>query len=184
MGRLIYSAIASVDGYTVDASGSFEWAAPDREVHAFANDLERNVGTHLYGRRMYETMRVWQDLGDSDEPIMADYARVWQQADKVVYSSSLPEVTTPRTRLERSFDPEAVRQLIVDADGDVAIGGPTIAAEAFAAGLVDEVWLILTPVSVGGGTPALPLGRFVRLSLLDERRFTEGVVALHYAVGR
>jgi len=183
MARLLFSAIASVDGYTVDASGSFEWAHPDHEVHAFANELERGIGTYLYGRRMYETMRVWEDM-DDDEPVVADYARVWRSADKVVFSSSLPEVTTPRTRLEREFDAEHVRELVRSSDRDVSIGGPTLAAAAFAAGLVDEVWLILVPVAVGGGTPALPLGRFVALDLLEQRRFGNGTVALHYAVDR
>lgn len=183
MARLIFSAIASVDGYTVDASGSFEWAHPDHEVHAFVNDLERGIGTYLYGRRMYETMRAWQDMPE-DDPVIADYANVWRDADKVVFSSSLPGVTTPRTRLERAFDPDVVRELLRTADRDVSIGGPTVAAAAFAAGLVDEVWLILVPAAVGGGTPALPLGRFVALDLLDERRFGNGTVALHYAVKR
>lgn len=183
MARLIFSAIASVDGYTVDASGSFEWAHPDREVHAFANDLDRGVGTYLYGRRMYETMRVWQDMPE-DDPLIADYAEVWRDADKVVFSSTLAEVTTPRTRLERTFDPELVRELVRTSDRDVSIGGPTVAAAAFAAGLVDEVWLILVPFAVGGGTPALPLGRFVALDLLEERRFGNGTVALHYSVKR
>lgn len=181
MARLIFSAIASVDGYTVDSSGSFEWAHPDREVHAFANDLDRGVGTYLYGRRMYETMRVWQDMPE-DDPLIADYAAVWRDADKVVFSSTLDEVTTPRTRLERAFDPELVRELVRGSDRDVSIGGPTVAAAAFAAGLIDEVWMILVPVAVGGGTPALPLGRFVALDLLEERRFGNGTVALHYAV--
>ena len=181
MARLIFSAIASLDGYTVDASGSFEWAHPDREVHAFANDLDRGIGTYLYGRRMYETMRVWQDMPE-DDPLIADYANVWRDTDKVVFSSTLSEVTTPRTRLERTFDPDLVRELVRTSDRDVSIGGPTVAAAAFAAGLVDEVWMILVPVAVGGGTPALPLDRFVALDLLDERRFGNGTVALHYAV--
>lgn len=185
MARLLFSAIASLDGYTVDASGSFDWARPDADVHAFVNDREREVGTYLYGRRMYETMRVWQDLpGDSPEPVIADYAKIWQSADKVVFSSTLTEVTTPRTRLESAFDPARVRELVDGADADVSIGGPTLAAGAFAAGLVDEVTLLLVPVSVGGGTPALPRDRFVRLDLLDEHRFDSGTVALHYRVDR
>lgn len=183
MARLIFSAIASVDGYTVDASGSFEWAHPDREVHAFANDLDRGIGTYLYGRRMYETMRVWQDMPE-DDPLIADYAAVWRDADKVVFSSSLAEVTTPRTRVERRFDADLVRELAQTSDRDVSIGGPTLAAAAFDAGLVDEVWLILVPVSVGGGTPAMPHGRFVALDLLEQRRFGNGTVAMHYAVKR
>lgn len=182
MGRLLFSAIASVDGYTVDSSGSFDWAHPDAEVHAFVNDLERGIGTYLYGRRMYETMRAWQDMGDSDEPVIADYAGVWQSAEKVVFSSMLNEVTTPKTRLLTRFDPDEVRRIVADADRDVSIGGPTLAAAAFAAGLVDEVWLILVPVAVGGGTPALPHGRFLSLSLLEERVFAGGTIGLHYAV--
>jgi dihydrofolate reductase len=184
MGRLIFGAIASVDGYTVDSSGSFDWAQPDPEVHAFVNDLERDVGTYLYGRRMYETMKVWQDLpgeGD-DEPVIADYANVWRSADKIVYSSSLAEVTTPRTRLEKRFDPEAARRLVAESDSDVSVGGPTLAAAAFAAGLVDEVHLILVPVAVGGGSPALPHDQFVRLELHEARRFAGGTVALQYTV--
>ncbi len=183
MGRLIFSAIASLDGYTVDASGSFDWAEPDPELHAFVNDLERGVGTYLYGRRMYETMRWWQDPTlPEGEQVYADYAAIWQDADKVVYSATLAEATTPRTRVIRRFDAGEVRRLVDDADRAVSIGGPTLAAEAFAAGLVDEVWLFLSPVSVGGGTPALPLGMRLDLELLDERRFAAGTVALHYGV--
>ena len=183
MGRLIYSAIASVDGYTTDTTGSFEWAAPDAEVHAFVNDLERDIGTYLYGRRMYETMRVWEDLpGPGDGPVIADYAAVWSAADKIVYSSTLASVDTPRTRLERRFDVPEVRALLSGVDGDVSIGGPTLAAEAFAAGLIDEVRLILVPVAVGGGTPALPAGQRVGLRLRDARRFGNGTVALNYSV--
>jgi dihydrofolate reductase len=183
MGRLLYSAIASVDGYTTDASGRFDWAAPDHEVHAFVNDLERDVGTYLYGRRMYETMQVWEDFpGAEDDPVTADYARVWRSADKVVYSSTLTGPATPRTRIEPRFEPGAVRALVEGSGQDVSIGGPTLAAAAFAAGLVAEVWLVLVPVAVGGGTPALPLGQRLDLRLLDERRFAGGTVALHYAL--
>ena len=182
MGRLIFSAIASLDGYTVDSSGSFDWAQPDEEVHAFVNDRERDIGTYLYGRRMYETMRVWQDMGDSEEPVIADYAAVWQSSDKVVFSSTLSEVTTPKTRLQSRFDPEEVRRLVAGADHDVSIGGPTLAAAAFAAGLVDEVRLFLVPVAVGGGTPALPQGQFLGLRLLEERAFAGGTLGLQYAV--
>jgi dihydrofolate reductase len=182
MGRLLFSAITSVDGYTVDATGSFDWAAPDPEVHTYVNDVERDIGTYLYGRRMYETMRVWQDLADDEDAVVADYARVWQGADKVVYSASLTGTTTPRTRLVRAFDPAEVGALVEAADTDVSIGGPTLAAAAFDAGLVSEVRLILVPVAVGGGTPALPAGRRLDLSLLDERRFSGGTVALRYAV--
>jgi dihydrofolate reductase len=185
MARLIFSAIASVDGYTVDSSGSFDWAAPDPDVHAFVNDLERDVGTYLYGRRMYETMRVWQDVpDDTDEPAIADYARVWRHADKIVYSSTLEAVTTPRTTVERSFDEVRVRTLIDRSDADLSIGGPTLARSAFAAGLIDEVRMLVVPVSVGGGIPALPVDHFVQLTLLDERRFAGGTVHLRYEVMR
>jgi dihydrofolate reductase len=181
VGRLIYSAIASLDGYVTDAGGGFEWAAPDAEVHAFVNDLERPVGTHLYGRRMYETMAVWETLDVTAEPaVMRDYAEIWRAADKIVYSATLTEASTARTRVERAFQPEAVRGLVADAKRDVSIGGPTLAAAAFAAGLVDECHLFLHPVSVGGGTPALPRGQRVRLELVDERRFASGVVYLRY----
>jgi dihydrofolate reductase len=179
MARLIYSAICSLDGYTVDAGGSFAWAAPDDEVHAFVNDLERDVGTYLYGSRMYEVMQFWQTVSD-DHPAMVDYAAIWQAADKVVYSSTLTQVSTPRTRLERSFDPDLVAQLVRDSARDVSIGGATLAATAFHAGLVDECHLFLHPLTVGGGTPALPAG--VRLELLDQRSFSSGVVHLHYAI--
>lgn len=179
MGRLIYSAICSLDGYTVDAGGSFDWAAPDVEVHAFVNDLERDVGTYLYGSRMYEVMRFWQTVSDN-APVMVDYASVWQAADKVVYSATLAEVSTPRTRLERSFDPDAVSALVANAARDVSVGGATLAATALRAGLVDECHLFLHPVTVGGGTAALPAG--VRLELLDQRRFDSGVVHLHYQI--
>jgi dihydrofolate reductase len=183
MGRLLYSAITSLDGYTADASGSFDWAMPDEELHAFVNDQERDVGTYLYGRRMYETMRVWQDLpGPDDPPVMADYAEVWRDTDKVVYSSTLEAPTTPRTRLERVFDPAAVRALVTAADHDVAIGGPTIAAAALRAGLVDEVALYVLPVSVGGGTPALPRAAMLHFELVEERAFSGGAVLLRYRV--
>jgi dihydrofolate reductase len=185
MGRLVYSAIASLDGYVTDADGRFDWAAPDEEVHAFVNDLERPIGTHLYGRRMYETMAVWETMDVAGEPdVMRAYAEIWRSADKVVYSTTLAAVTTTRTRLERSFDPGAVRRLVAGAGQDVSLGGPTLAAAAFAAGLVDECHLILHPIAVGGGTPALPRGQRVSLQLVDERRFGSGVVYLRYDVAR
>jgi dihydrofolate reductase len=176
MGRLIYTAIASLDGYTADEHGKFDWAAPDEEVHAFVNDLERPVGTHLYGRRMYETMAVWETL-DDPEPVMRDFAQIWRAADKIVYSRTLRDVSSARTRIEREFDPEAVRAM----PGDISIGGPTLAAEAFRAGLVGECHLFLHPVAVGGGTPALPRDLRLDLELLDQRRFASGVVYLRYA---
>jgi len=181
MGRLQYSMLCSLDGYTVDADGRFDWAMPDEEVHTFVNDLERPVGTHLYGRRMYETLAVWQDMGGPDEsPIENDYADIWRAADKVVYSTTLAEVSTPRTRLERSFDPDAVRGLVADADRDVSIGGPGLAAHALRAGLVDDVHHFLHPVVVGGGTRALPDDVRLDLELVDEHRFGNGVVHLHH----
>jgi dihydrofolate reductase len=183
MAKLVYSAIASLDGYVADADGNFDWAAPGEEVHAFVNDLERPIGTYLYGRRMYEVMAVWQTLSVDDEPpVMRDFAELWRAADKIVYSRTLDDVATPKTRLEREFDPEAVRRLKDTAASDLGVGGPGLAAQAFAAGLVDEIGLFLTPVIVGGGTRALPDGVRVDLELLDERRFTSGVVYAHYRV--
>jgi dihydrofolate reductase len=179
--RLIYSAIASLDGYTADASGGFEWAAPGADVHAFVNDLEREAGTYLYGRRMYETMAVWETIDVSDEPPeMREYARIWRAAEKVVYSRTLAEARTPRTRIERAFDPDAVRRLKVTAGRDLTIGGPGLAAEALRAALVDEIQLFLVPAVVGGGTRALPDDLRLDLDLLAERRFGSGVVYLRY----
>jgi dihydrofolate reductase len=184
MANLIYSAIASLDGYTADANGKFDWAAPDEEVHAFVNDKERPVGTYLYGRRMYETMAYWETAptGDDQPAVTRDYARIWQAADKVVYSSTLDAVASARTRLEREFDPDAVRRLKDAAERDVTVGGPGLAAHALAAGLVDECHLFLNPVVVGGGTHALPAGLHLDLELLDEHRFGNGVVYLRYRV--
>jgi dihydrofolate reductase len=182
MAKLIYSAITSLDGYIADEDGNFDWAAPDEEVHAFVNDLERPVGTYLYGRRMYEVMVVWETahtLADQ-RPVMQDFAKLWQAADKVVYSSRLAAVSSARTRIERDFDPEAVRQLKASAGRDISVGGPHLAAEAIRAGLVDEYHLFLTPVVVGGGNQALPDNVRVQLELLDERRFGSGVVYLRY----
>jgi dihydrofolate reductase len=179
VGRLIYSAIASLDGYTVDADGRFDWSMPDEEVHAFVNDLERPVGTHLYGRRMYEVLVVWETM-DDPAPVARDFAQIWRAADKVVYSTTLEEVSSARTRIERAFEPDAVRALKAEATSDLSIGGPTLAAHAFAAGLVDEIQLFLSPVIVGGGTRALPDDVRLGLELLEERRFGNGVVFLRY----
>jgi dihydrofolate reductase len=180
---LTYSAIASLDGYTADASGSFDWAAPDAEVHAFVNDLERHAGTYLYGRRMYETMAVWETMDVAAEPEpMRDYAEIWRAADKVVYSRTLAEASTPRTRIEREFEPDAVRAMKAAAGRDLSIGGPGLAAHALRAGVVDELQLFLVPVVVGGGTRALPDGLRLDLELLDQRRFAGGAVYLHYRV--
>jgi dihydrofolate reductase len=177
--HLIYTAIASLDGYVEDEHGKFDWAAPDEEVHAFANDLERTVGTHLYGRRMYETMVFWETV-DDPAPVMRDYAELWRAADKIVYSTTLADVSSERTRIERDFNPDAVRELKEAADRDLTVGGAELAAVAIASGLVDEIGLFLTPVIVGGGKAALPDGVRAELELLGERRFQGGVVYLRY----
>jgi dihydrofolate reductase len=184
MGKLIYSAIASLDGYVADENGNFDWSAPDEEVHAFVNDVERPVGTYLYGRRMYEVMRYWETAPTTGDqpPVMRDYAELWQAADKLVFSKTLEEVSSARTRIERDFDPDAVRQLKASAERNLSVGGPELAAQAIEAELVDEVHLFLTPVLVGGGNRALPDGVRVNLELLDERRFGNGVVHLHYRI--
>ena len=182
MARLTYSAITSLDGYVADADGRFDWAAPDEEVHAFINDLERPVGTYLYGRRIYEVMVAWETMPESDEQreVSRDYTQIWRAAAKIVYSSTLATVTSARTRLERVFDPEAIRQLKASAGSDLSIGGPGLAAEAIKAGLVDECHLFVNPVVVGGGVRALQDNVRVPLELLDEHRFASGVVHLHY----
>jgi len=183
MAQLIYAAIASLDGFIEDADGSFDWAAPDEEVHAFVNDLERPVGTYLYGRRMYETMAVWDTMPLDDEPdVMRDFAELWRAADKVVYSRTLADVSTGRTRLERQFDVDAVRRLKRDSARDIAIGGAELAAQAIEAGLVDELQLFLKPVIVGGGKHSLPTTVERHLELREERRFGDGTVYLGYAV--
>jgi len=180
--KLIYSAITSLDGYVADRDGNFDWAAPDEEVHAFVNDLERPIGTYLLGRRMYEVMGFWEtpQAVEDQPPVMHDYAGIWRAADKVVYSGTLERASTDRTRIERAFDPEAVRMMKAAADRDLSVGGPTLAAQAIKAGLVDEYHLFLTPVLVGGGNPAFPDGVRQGLELLEERRFGSGVVHLHY----
>jgi len=180
--KLMYSSIASLDGYVADADGRFDWAVPDDDVHAFVNDLERPVGTYLYGRRMYEVMAAWEAM-DTDQPLLRDFAGIWRAAEKVVYSRTLEAVSTPRTRLEHAFDPDAVRHLKALASRDISVGGPGLAAHALAAGLVDEYHVVVTPVVVGGGTPSLPDGIQLRLQLLDERRFRNGAIYLRYAVG-
>jgi dihydrofolate reductase len=177
--KLIYSAIASLDGYVADADGAFDWSAPDEEVHAFVNDLEREVGTHLYGRRMYEVMVAWETIAD-ESPVARDYAEIWRAADKVVYSRTLEAVASARTRIERAFDPEAIGRMKASAARDIGVGGPELAGQALKAGLVDELHLFLTPFVVGGGKPALPGNLRLELELLDERRFGNGTVHLHY----
>jgi dihydrofolate reductase len=183
MGKLIYSAIASLDGYIADEHGNFDWAAPDEEVHAFVNELERPVGTYLYGRRMYEVMVFWETMEASGAPtVEQDFAGIWRAADKVVYSTTLETVSSERTRIERSFEPDEIRRLKAESSRDISIGGPHLAAEALRAGLVDECHLFLCPFLVGGGTASLPDGVRLRLELLHERRFANGVVHLHYRV--
>jgi dihydrofolate reductase len=182
MAKLIYSAITSLDGYVADEDGKFDWAVPDEEVHGFVNELERSIGTYLYGRRLYEVMVAWETLAVDDQPpSVRDFAEIWRAADKIVYSRTLATVSSARTRIERDFDPEAVRRMKGAAERDLSVGGPTLAAEAIRAGLVDEYHVFVMPVVVGGGVPSLPDDVRFGLELLDERRFRSGVVHLHYA---
>ena len=184
MTRLLYMAITSLDGYVADEAGRYDWAMPDEEVFGFINDFERPVGTYLYGRRLYQDMTGWETM-DADpglSPLMLDFARIWQAADKVVYSRSLEDVSTARTRLERDFDPGAVREMKAGAERDITVGGAELAAEAIRASLVDEIHLVISPVMVGGGKKALPGAVRLRLELLDEHRFGNGVVHLRYRV--
>jgi dihydrofolate reductase len=180
--ELIYSAITSLDGYIEDEHGKFDWAAPGEEVHTFINELERSVGTYLYGRRMYETMVAWEDTeAFADQPpYMREFAQIWQAADKVVYSRTLERALSDRTRIERDFDPEAIRRIKAEARRDLTVGGSELAAQAIAAQLVDEIHLFLAPIVVGGGNPSLPSGVRVELELIDERRFGSGFVYLRY----
>jgi dihydrofolate reductase len=182
MGKLISAAIASLDGYVEDDEGGFDWSTPDDEVHAFVNDLERPIGTYLYGRGMYETMVFWETVtAEADEPaVFGDYADIWRAADKIVYSRTLREVPSARTRIERDFDQDAIQQLKRSSGADISIAGAELAGHAFGAGLVDECHLFLCPIVVGGGKRALPDNIRVQLELLDERRFRNGVVHLHY----
>jgi dihydrofolate reductase len=184
MARLTYSFIASLDGYVEDAGGRFEWAAPGEEAHAFANELERGVGTHLLGRRMYETMAVWETDPElaAHSPITAEFAQLWQAAEKVVYSGTLTEATTRRTRIEPRFDPEQVRALKEGAERDLAIGGAELAGQALAAGLVDECQAFIAPAVVGSGKRALPDGLRLDLELTDQRHFGDGMAFLRYRV--
>ncbi len=182
MAKLIYAAITSLDGFVNDEQGNFDWAAPDELVHAAVNELERQIGAYIYGRRMYEIMQVWADFpGLAEEPaVIQDYARVWASADKHVFSSTLTDVATSRTQLHRAFDPVQVSRLKSIAEEDISIGGPTIAAAALRAGLVDEIHQYLHPILIGSGTPMFPADFQQGLELLDERRFDSGVVHLHY----
>jgi dihydrofolate reductase len=182
MASLIYSTAASLDGYIADADGTFDWAEPDEEVHTFINDLERPVGTYLLGRRMYDVLAYWDDPPGLDEQpsFVQEFTEIWQAADKIVYSKTLETARTARTRIERDFDAEAVRQLKAQSDRDVAIGGPELAAQAIRAGLVDDYQMFVAPVLVGAGTEALPRDGRIDLELVDERRFGNGTVFLHY----
>ena len=182
MAHLIYSAISSLDGYIEDRDGNFDWAMPDEEVHRFINNLERTAGTYLYGRRMYETMMVWETDPNlaADSPLTQDFAEIWQAANKIVYSKTLAAASTRKTQIERNFDPKAVKQLKEFATHDILIGGPNLAAHAFRAGLIDECHLVLTPIIVGGGKPSLPENVRLELELLEERRFGNGMVFLRY----
>jgi dihydrofolate reductase len=182
MAKLIYSAITSLDGYVADADGNFGWAEPSEEVHTFVNDLERSIGTYLYGRRLYEVMVAWETLPDlaAQPAFVQDFARTWRAAGKIVYSKTLEKESSARTRIERDFDPDAVREMKSTAGRDISVGGPVLAAQAIKAGLVDEYHLFVTPVVVGGGNHALPDHVSLKLDLLDERRFRNGVVHLHY----
>ena len=182
MAKLIYSAITSLDGFVADRDGNFDWAAPDEEVHTFVNDLERPIGTYLYGRRMYEVMAAWETAHIlTDQPaVIQDFANIWRAADKVVYSRTLETVSSTRTRIEQVFDPEAVRQMKTSATRDISVGGPDLAAQAIKAGLVDECHLFIAPIVVGGGKQSLPNGVRMNCELMDVRRFGNGVVHLHY----
>jgi dihydrofolate reductase len=182
MAKLIYSAIMSLDGYVADEDGNFDWAEPDEEVHSFVNDLERRVGTYLYGRRMYDVMVAWEspDTVADQSPFMHDYAEIWKAADKVVYSTTLEAASSARTRVQRDFDPEAIRQMKATANRDISVGGPDLAAQAIKAGLVDEWHLFVTPVVVGGGKRSFPDDVRQKLETVDDRRFGNGVVYLHY----
>ena len=182
MAKLIYFSPSSLDGFIANETGNFDWSAPDEEVLAFINDLERPIGTYLHGRKMYETMAVWEtpDVNPGLTPAMLDFARIWQAADKIVYSKSLETVSTPKTRLEREFDPQAVRDLKAHLSHDVSVSGPTLAAHAIRSGLVDEYHLFVMPIILGGGKRILPSDVCIKLDLLDERRFANGTVYLRY----
>lgn len=186
MAKLIYSAITSLDGYIEDENGKFDWAAPSDDLHAFVNDLERPIGTYLYGRRMYETMVFWETVstGSEQRVVSRNYAEIWRAAEKRVYSRTLKAPSSARTRIEREFDPQAIRQLKESSNREISVGGPELAAQAFGADLVDECHLFLTPITVGGGKRALPSGLRISLELLDHRSFGKGVIHLHYGVRR
>jgi dihydrofolate reductase len=182
MAKLTYCAITSLDGFIEDTDGNFDWCRPDEEVHAFVNDLERPIGTYLYGRRLYDVMAAWETMPLDDEPpVMRDFAELWRAADKIVYSTTLESPSTPNTRIEPVFDPRTIRQLKADSRSDLTIGGADLAGQAIAAGLVDEIHLLMSPVLIGAGKPALPDVR-LDLELIDECRFGNGVIHLHHRV--
>jgi dihydrofolate reductase len=181
MAKLVYTGITSLDGYVADTQGNFDWSMPDEEVHAFVNDLERDIGTSLYGRRLYEVMAVWEALDNADQPaVMRDYAALWKATDKIVYSTTLDAVSTTRTRLEREVNIATIRELKKNTDADIGVGGPTLAAHFVTAGLVNEYHQFLSPVIVGGGTGFFPPRVRLDLDLISEHRFGNGVVHLHY----
>jgi len=183
MGDLIYTAITSLDGYVADVTGNFDWSVPDEDVHSFVNELERPIGTYLFGRRLYEVMTVWDTpaMTAPDQPdVIREFAAIWQAADKIVYSTTLAAPVTPRTTIERTFDPEAIRRMKASSPHDISVGGAELAGQAIRADLVDVLHLIVSPIVVGGGKPALPADVTWPLELLDTRRFDNGVVHLHY----
>ena len=182
MAKLIYFMPTSLEGYIADETGNPDWATPDEEVFAFINDLYRPIGTYLYGRKIYQTMAIWEtpDVIPGRTPAMLEFARIWHAADKIVYSTSLETVSTPKTRLEREFDPQAVRDLKAQLPHDLSVAGPTLAAQAIRTGLVDEYHLLVVPTMIGGGDRVLPSKVRVKLDLLDERRFANGMVHLRY----
>jgi dihydrofolate reductase len=183
MATLGYSSISSADGFVADERGRFDWARPSDEVHAAVNDLSRSVGTFLFGRKMYEVLAAWETMDTEGQPdVIRDFKEIWLVADKIVYSRTLDDVWTARTRIEREFDPEGVRAMKTSSDRDLSVGGPELAAQALGAGLVDELHLFAVPFVVGGGTRSLPQGLQLDLELLDERRFGNGTVLLRYRV--
>jgi dihydrofolate reductase len=185
MVKLVYTAITTLDGYISDDAGDIDWAEPDPEVFRFINDLEVGIGTYLYGRRLYETMLYWEtfDAAKEQAPHVVDFATMWRAADKVVFSRTLETVSSARTQIERVFDPTAVLRMKETATHDLSVGGPNLASQAMTAGLVDEIHLFVTPVTIGGGTPALPRHFHSQLELWAVDRFVSGVVHLHYRIG-
>jgi len=184
MAKLIYTAITSVDGYIEDENGNFEWGIPNEQVHCFINNLERSIGLYLYGRRMYEVMDAWEKASTfSDQPpFIQEFAYIWQAADKIVFSKTMNAVSSARTRIERDFVPDAIREMKLQAAKEISVGGPELASHAFIAGLVDECHIFLAPIVVGGGKRFLPDTLHLKLELLDENCFNNGMVHLHYQV--